>query len=311
MPRTARVKGTFRIARNLIGCTWSCPDDKAQTPIPNAEAILEVLVEKFGACDYTIGEELHKDGIKRHYHGWFNFANKVDTVDVKAFDVFSVHPNIIKPGKGWEAYCVKDKKFITNHYQEDPWFNALQQPDANAAMEVLWNRRPREMCMQAHNIERNVRRRLAPPSAYGEVLYEGPYPERFYPVEWDMRKYALLICGESGLNKTQFARYFLKHLCGSIEYVKGHFEACKDLTGSKAFIHDEIYLAGNATDPGISVEYTDVENGGTVLCRNTNKQMPPGVPRIFISNYEFPFKNPQGAVYGRRVQTLNLFPPGN
>lgn len=71
----------------------------------------------FGDMEYSIGEELHENGTK-HYHAWIKAAKAFETTNVHKFDIKGVHPNIINPGKGWEAYCVKDKKFITNHWKD-------------------------------------------------------------------------------------------------------------------------------------------------------------------------------------------------
>ena len=86
-------------------------------PIPSMEHILEYVELKFGTCDYTIGQEPHENGAV-HYHGWFHFETEVDTIDPRAFDICEVHPNIINPGKGWEAYCAKHGVLITNHWEK-------------------------------------------------------------------------------------------------------------------------------------------------------------------------------------------------
>ena len=58
---------------------------------------------------------------KHHYHLYLKFADALDTKNVKFFDILGVHPNVIRaPGKGWIAYCAKEKEFVTNFYESDP-----------------------------------------------------------------------------------------------------------------------------------------------------------------------------------------------
>jgi hypothetical protein len=56
-------------------------------------------------------------------------------------------------------------------------------------------------------------------------------------------------------------------------------------------------------DPEQSKEVTDVENGGSIKMRYKDVTIPPGVRRVFVHNIEHPFRNPSGAVYGRRLVT--------
>jgi len=78
------------------------------------------------------------------------------------------------------------------------------------------------------------------------------------------------------------------------------------LSRRKPFIHDEINCLSDKCDHSVSREITDVEAGGEVMCRTSNFHIPPGLPRIFISNIEFPFRNPEFSVYGRRVVSWHV-----
>jgi hypothetical protein len=59
-------------------------------------------------------------------------------------------------------------------------------------------------------------------------------------------------------------------------------------------------------NPNDSRELTDVENGGSVNARYGNVEIPPGVPRVFVSNYEQPFLDPESSVYDRRVKSAKI-----
>lgn len=265
--------------------------------------ILEPLVLKFGDCDYTIGRELHVEKHADYWHAWFSFYVEVNTTDPRAFDILGVHPNIINPGKGWEPYCVKEGDYITNHWEKDPFDEAAKAASCSDGLALLWNKRPQDMLKYGEAIERNLRRRLAPMPE--PTLYYGPYPGHFHGFEWSPYIHSLLLWGEPGTNKTQFARYLLSHMFGEYEYVKGRHEMWKThCSRTKPVLHDEVYLVGK--DPELSKEITDVESGGNFDCRNSDCWIPPGIVRIFVSNYEFPFHNPKMAVYGRRVQSYEI-----
>lgn len=285
---------TFRFHAKKVGLTYSCPTDATDNPIPGMTELRDAM--ELGPSKYVIAEELHESG-KRHYHCYFYCDTKINTTVATFFDRFGVHPNIInKPGNGWIAYCKKDKKYITN-IEEGSFKTALDMESADKAIDFLWQHEPRLMCTQGHNIERNVRQRLSPP--YEGVIYPGPYPKHYYPTDWDYKKHSLLLWGPPETSKTQFARYLLKHTVqGPIQFFKKNPELLKQ--SKLPFVFDEINMLNRSHDD--SREITDVETGGSISARNVDAQIPP-VPRIFISNFEFPFKNPADSVYGRRVVT--------
>lgn len=293
--------GKFRINRAKVGCTWSCPIDSSENPINTCEAILEHVIARYGECEYTIGMEAHRNG-KNHFHGWFKFPAKLDEKNERCFDVCGVHPNIVDPGKGWEAYCAKHGDFISNHWEEDPYTQAASASTVKEAMDLLWKKRPADCAKYGEQMERNLRRRLNP--APEPTIYYGPFPMHYFDFNWSPHTHSLLLWGPPGICKTQFARYIMSHKFGDYEYVKRSHESLKKLSMSKPFIFDEVYMIDE--DPFCSREVTDIENGGSVKCRNQNCDIPPGLPRIFCSNYEFPFRDPAESVYGRRVQTFEI-----
>lgn len=299
------TKSGFRVKRKAFALTYSCPVDR-QNPIKSPEHLLEGLVKRFGLFLYIIGREIHPTNGKYHYHVWIKFEEEFESTDSRCFDMYGVHPEIEKrpPGPGWEDYCVKDHDYITNHYQLCPWAVASQSSSVTEAMDHLWKKRPQDCAKFGESIERNLRRRINPiPEA---VVYMGPFPAYCWPdFKWSPYTHSLLLWGEPGGMKTQFARYLMSHMFGEYEYIKkGHEMVKTHLTRTKPFIFDEVYLCNK--DPEMSKEITDVEGGGSIDCRNQDTWIPPGLPRIFLSNYQFPFCNPKGAVYGRRVQTYEI-----
>ena len=303
-PEPSKVS-KFRINRQKIGLTYSRPknhEGEWSNPIPNCEYLRKHFTEKYGDNKYLVSKEPHEDG-SDHYHVYFHFENKLDIKgDPRCFDVLGVHPNICRgsPNKGWHDYIAKHGDFISNFYQRCPYAEAFESANVNDAMKLLIKKRPADVAKHGEQIERNLKKFMT--SAYSAPLYYGPFPYVILP-EWNPYTHALLLFGEPGTQKTQFARYIMAHNFGDYDYIKGHHEKVKALSGTKPFIHDEVYMleCDKFNPPGNSREITDVENGGTIVCRGSNADIPPGLPRIFISNLEHPFRDPQESVYGRRL----------
>jgi len=289
------VAPAFRIHRRKVGLTYSCPVDADDNPISSCEAIKDALVEKFGPAMWTVSKELHENG-KTHFHANFDFDKKLDVTDPRAFDLEGVHPNILTPGKGWENYVRKAGEYITNRSQDD-FKVALECETPEEALEYLWQHRPADMLKQGHLIEQNLRRRMHKKTLYQP--YYGPYQDW---IDWDHEKYSLLLYGPPGGQKTSYARWLMAHKFGDYLFVKKNHESLKEISLWKPFLFDEVYLLEK--EPALSREITDVENGGSLSCRNRDGEIPPGIPRVFTSNYEHPFRNPQEAVYGRRVVSI-------
>jgi len=306
MPKTKRNACDFRFNAKKVGLTYSCPVNVEENPIPSSAALRDFLVDKFGQAKYIVALEKHESG-KNHFHAYFHFDSKIDSMDSRVFDWSEstppVHPNIInKPGSGWISYVKKDKQYISN-IEEGPFATAMNLETADEALEHLWKTRPRDMAVQGHNIERNVRARFAPPTPGVKVWY-GPYPKHYYPEDWDPESHSLLLWGDPNLNKSQFAMYLLKHAVDKdITFVKRNPEKLKNI--NQPFVFDEVNMLEKIPDD--SREITDVVLGGSVTARMQNADIPPGLPRIFTANLEHPFRNPADAVYGRRLVSHHVW----
>ena len=283
------------MARKAFGLTYSCPVNVEDNPIQHHKELIDFLDGK-GVNQYIVGKELHESG-KVHWHAYVKYDAIVDSIDPRIFDFKGVHPNIVDgaPGKGWQAYCVKDKDYQSNFYDTNAFKKATLCDNADEAVEMLWQTRPEDMCKHGGSIEENLRRFLG--VKHAQKRYDGPYAEEFYPKDWNPETHALLIVGPAGLGKTQFARYLL----GDCDYIKGDLEPLRACRFDKPLLFDEVNMLDK--HPEQSKEISDVENGGTIQMRYKNVRIPGGIKRIFVHNIEHPFRNPSNAVYGRRVHT--------
>lgn len=292
----------FRINRKTVGLTYSCLRDQDH-PIADRERIRDFVTEKFGPNIHIVCKEFHKND-KKHFHADFRFDQKLDIEDCRAFDIDGVHPNIVNGGPAWRNYLQKTDSDVLTNMESCPFRQALAADSVQQGMEILALRRPSDYLRFGEAMERNLRRRLETVPA--AIEYYGPYLPKWMPDSWNPHTHSLLLWGVSGINKTNYARWLMRHMVGEFEYIKKHHESVKLLSGRKPFIFDEVNCLHERCEPENSREITDVENGGCVTCRGSNCTIPPGLPRIFISNLQYPFRDPQQSVYGRRVVSVEL-----
>ena len=319
MPVKPKSKGGFRIHRKAFGLTYSCPrggkckdmtaDEKkegkhipgcgCENPIQTHAELVQFLDDKGGYNQYIVGQENHKSG-KVHWHVYVKYDVVVDSADCRYFDCKGLHPNIVDgaPSEGWKSYCTKEKNFETNFYGTNAFKKASTSKTTEEAIDLLWKEKPEDMCKHGERIEANLRKKIGS-TVHQQKRYEGPYPVEFYPKGWNPDTHALLLVGPPGLGKTQYARYLL----GTCDYIKGRLDnpVFRECQFDKPLLFDEINMLD--ADPEQSKEVTDVENGGTINLRYKNVSIKPGIRRVFVHNIEHPFRNPNGAVYGRRVHT--------
>ena len=139
----------FRVNRHKVGLTYSCPVGKDH-PIVSKEELLAHLHTLGGLTEWTVATELHKNG-KNHYHADIKFAEKQDIQNVKYFDFKGVHPNIIKPGKGWLKYCCKGEDFVSNVYQECKFKRAWACSTWAEAANLLEREDPKFLLQHGHS----------------------------------------------------------------------------------------------------------------------------------------------------------------
>lgn len=276
-------EGRFRVNRKSVGLTYAAPTDREENPIASNEMLLAELNKTCTPPErYMIGMELHPSNNKLHYHVYIEWDYKVDIKNERHFDVAGVHPNIIsvKSKKKWMRYCSKEGNTLTN-FSTCPWKRALQASSDAEAMDILWDEKPMDMAKHGHMIEKNIKkRRYQPPEP---IVYCGPFGNNFQiPREVFEKNLALIVRGESGIGKTQWARYVASHTWGDYLYVKGSLQGLRNYQGEKCIIFDDLTIHGDDV-----MKYNalmDVESGGTVRVLYGSVDIPPGVYRIFLTN---------------------------
>lgn len=296
----AAKRSAFRLQTKSYGLTFS-----DASGISSKEHIHEFLQSLMGVHFCCVSHELHENA-ESHYHVAGQLDNRVDITDCHHFDYTNelgdvYHPNIVKGGPAWLSYCKKGHDFVST-YPNKPnvMASALALPCTENALDHIMEHDASTYVRFATSIEANLRRHFKRVNPARVPRWYGPYPPLRYPPNWNHNTHALHLWGPPGSGKTCFAQHLLREVTGGdVEYCKCHVDALKGLSMTKAFVFDEAMFL---TSPGsVSREITDVVSGGTVDARYHAIQIPPGIPRIFVSNQRWVFKNPDESVYERRL----------
>lgn len=297
--------GKFRVQRKKFGLTYSAPRDTEENPT-SAESIKEHLDKVGGTGDWLIGTEYHKNG-KKHFHANVTFSEVVNSYNERLFDVDGVHPEINKPGKGWESYCAKHGEYITNYYEAGAFVEASKKRTWTEASDLLWAKEPRWMLQHASGAEKNFAKRIKGNGA--PSIFFGPC-RGWVPIQWDPKVHALCAWGEPRIGKTH---EILNDLMGrglSIFVVKGSLAKMRYYAGQDVIVFDDTEFKEDLSVQAWNA-LTDVLGGGSVSVSPTglyDYEFPPGVGRVFIDNHERVFNDPHGAIEARVLRVEMKLP---
>lgn len=297
---SVEAKKKFRFKGIKVGLTYSCPVGLDANPLDQlwTEKKLKEHCDGWGnLVEWLLGQEKHESG-KLHYHMYLKYGDALDTKNVKFFDILGVHPNVIRaPGKGWIAYCAKEKEFVTNFYEADPWFAVWDMPVSDA-IELLKRKRPKDVAIHGkairENLEASKKRKIA------RTTFDGPWPI----LKWNkkpsdygdhgMATKALRMIGEPGIGKTQWLQWLALHTWGSYFYCKGSMEAMRHYNGEGCIIYDDIKV-----EKYPKAEWDDVfdcENGGVFAARYKDIVIPPG-PKLWLQNEKVIVPDESGRIF--------------
>ena len=297
--RRKAARGVFRFQGKTYGLTYS-----TAVSIVSKEQVHAHLQSLLGVHYCCVSRELHADNVQ-HFHVAGRCDGKLDIDDCHYFDIISdtgvtEHPNICRGGPAWLQYVMKGGDFTSNFpLRTNHMADALAQPTIEAALNHIMTHDASSYVRFALTIENNLRRHFRRLTTQTVPRWLGPYPAGRYPENWCPTTHSLHLYGPPGSGKTCFAQHLLRSVCGECEYIKCHIECLKSLSFTKPFVFDEVMLL--CEPAATSREITDVVSGGTIHARYAAITIPPGIPRVFISNQRWVFKNPDESVYGRRL----------
>lgn len=271
-----RKRGEYTVNRKGFTLTYSCPTEADDNPIPSKNALLDFLVDLGGTINkYIIAEELHKNGT-RHYHAMIKYEKAFQSEDSRVFDFKGVHPcDKGTPGKkgGFADYCGKTDNYITNFWKPDVLVYIMKLKTWKEAQDYLRDNAPGMALRSLRTIKGNwmmMKKSTREP----EVFY-GPYPD-YFP-DWDRESKCLVLTGEAGTCKTQWARWFCAHN-GGYFYFKGGYEQLREYDGSEWLIMDD--LKHNLEDCN---DLVCVKQGGDLKARWSDIESPI-CKKIIIAN---------------------------
>lgn len=277
---TTTVSSKFRCQYKTIGLTYSrCPLSR--------EIVLEKITEKLSTSGYRITtyyivQELHADG-GEHIHAWIELDRTPNIRGSRYFDIQIIdqvyHPNWGKYKRSWVFNYLK--KFDTEplHNLVAGYIELAQQGNYDDAVIAFQQQEPRTYVTHMTVINTNLR-----------TLGRATRPDRVYPPNidglplpdfWDPTMTALLLCGDTGIGKTNWAKTYCA--VNSKTYLKvAHIDVLRHYNGEDVIIFDDVSLAH--TPITNQIHACTVEEESAVHCRYSPAIIPAGVIIIFTFN---------------------------
>lgn len=284
---------SFRLNTQHFFLTYpQCPLSK--------ETLLAELQKLTDVEDYVICRERHETG-EAHLHAYLRTSTKHNYRKANCLDVLGFHGNYqgCRSPLAVKKYVEKDGDFIANIdiQVKGCWKKAigLAKTDAPEAIVYIQDHYPRDYFLHCDSIMRTV-----------AVLSVKPTVAKFtnfaIPDElstWDRKRQALYMWGESGLGKTELAKFLLGscYLCSELDALK-EFDP---LVHTGGIIFDDLTIGMLPKETILSM--IDLENTRQVKCRYRNAVIPEGTPRIFTANCASHF---MAEWWNRRVFDFNV-----
>lgn len=297
-----KSSGGYRANRKSFFLTYP------KCPVP-LDAIREQLARHGELTKYLIASETHASG-DLHRHAYIVYKEKKNFKDPRWADLevdgVAYHPNdggAVRSESCVTKYVTKDGDFITNFYniKDNPFTEALAATTAEAGMEILCAKRPREYLLNYDKLFSTLKR-LKPVAA--PVLFDFKDFNTELLDETTLHEKAVLFYGPTGIGKTRFAlAHFQKPL------LVRHLDELKKFSPGyhDGIVFDDMSFAHFPTNTVIHL--VDMDLDSPVHCRFSNAVIPAGTPRIFTFNTDNPFydehdpkvKDEQIAAIKRRV----------
>jgi hypothetical protein len=254
-----------------------------------------------------------------HTHVFWWWHKRMDTVNQRVFDVDGIHPHIqgnkgIKWAKGivmnyhvGNKTKVDGKKYYIEPVKLEQWGIDEWNFESEMFAQIMAAPSLEAACMAVDILPKSVgdvktlraekRRKVIKPR-----LYYGPY--MFNPT-WDSDEKTLVVVGEPGVGKTQWARWY----CASegYFYCKNRLDCMRHYNGEPWIIFDDINVE-DYTNVDLQGVF-DVENGGSVNARYAPIDFPENVKRIWLRNPGVLIPDKKGTILpnNRRAVTVEYY----
>lgn len=284
---------SFRIQYKTVGLTYSrC--SKTREELRDFLIGLSYKIE-----EYYIAQETHKEAkdCPYHLHAWISFADKPNIKSEKYFDFDGYHPNIGKKKKNWIFNYLKkqDKTPCTNI--EDNYVALAIAGKTKQAMEQFAFMHPKEFIVNYDRVKKHM-------SILGKrKRTENVYPFTGEPIEWDIDQKSLLVIGQSGTGKTEWAKSFVTHHLKKTYLRVTHIDGLKKYDGEDFIIFDDVSFQHLPRETQIHI--CEVRNSRAIHCRHSCAEIPAGVCNIFLANAR-PFSHDPYQAIDRRLYEAPL-----
>lgn len=268
--------GKFRLRGSKLFITYSQAKG-------NKEDLLAFLDSKVPVDEYVIAKELHKDG-GTHFHCYLGLNKSIDIKNPRFFDWNTQHPKfeVAKSASRVCRYAKKDGDFITNMTFDifERARNLAKVGDIKGALNIILEEQPREIV----NLAR-WEKGFSLVARLKHICITNNKNYKFKPLSgidlWSRHQKVLILHGESGLGKTQFAKSLFKN-----PLLVRHIDKLKKFD---SFQHDGIIFDDMSFQhwPREScIHLLDLDEDADINVKCSMVTIPAGVPRVITSNYK-------------------------
>lgn len=308
------MPAAFRFAAKRVLLTYSDVCEEI-----TKETVLYDICERTPSLEWSIAEETHPRTGGRHIHALIQFTHRVDTRDVRFFDIgdsaHQHHPNIqpVQYGKSnWEkalAYVQKEDPTPLTNIEPKLTYEEIYDT-ANSQEEFLQlvkKHHGRDFALNISSLERTAEK-LWPTTSVNTVMSaRTPSPQRT-PFEltttdphsaWGTLK-SLVVTGPPGVGKTTWALHVAPKPCLFVR----HLDSLKKLRPShRSIVFDDLEF--DHLPPATQKFLVDMEQIAEIHVRYGVATIPQGLPRIFTANV-FPFTRDgvHGVAIKRRLKEV-------
>lgn len=269
------TKKKFRYVKLSFGLTYSRCDLSKEEVLSHVEVHWKPLEE------YYIVRETHKDG-GFHIHMYGKFMGKPNIKNARYWDIPKpdgsgvYHPNVVKANKSWcHNYLSKqDKEPLTN--MDNGFITLAKEGKLEEAEALFASMYPRDYIINLNRVRKHL-----------SVLGKRKHEEKVFLFTgeevsgWNWQTHSLLICAESGVGKTNWAKSWCGHKKLSW-YKVTHMDDLKRYNGEDIIIWDDIQFAHFPITTQIHI--CTVMESRSIHCRNVAPHISAGVGNIFLCN---------------------------